>query len=51
MGISFSEMTSCGSMVSDLFSVAWVAIPLGLLVAVARHRPRPASLRTLDLGR
>lgn len=48
MGISFSD---CGSMVSDLFSVAWLAIPLGLLVAVARLRQRAASLPSLDLGR
>lgn len=44
-------MTSCGTIVSDLFSVAWMAIPFGLLVAVARYRQRAASLPSLGLGR
>ena len=51
MGISFTDMTSCGSIVSDLFAIAWVAIPFGLLVALGRRRLRAAPPATLGLDR
>jgi hypothetical protein len=48
MGITFR---GCGSMVTDLVSVAWVAIPFGLLVAIGRYRQRAVAATTLGLGR
>ncbi len=51
MSISFTHMTSCGSIVSDLFAVAWVAIPFGVMVALGRYRQPAAPATTLGLDR
>lgn len=40
-----------GSIVSDLVSVAWLAIPLGLLAAWLRGRKRRSEAPSLGLGR
>ena len=50
MGIGISEMMG-GSIVKDLVSVAWLAIPLGLLAAWLRSRKKVARAQSLDLGR
>ena len=49
MGIRFT--TSCDSIVSDLFGIAWVAIPFGIVVAFGRYRQRAAPSMTLGLDR
>jgi hypothetical protein len=51
MGISFTDMTACGSIVSDLFAIAWVAIPFGMVAALGRYRQRAAPATTLGLDR
>ena len=50
MDISFSDFAG-GSIVTELVSIAWLAIPLGLVAALARHRKRAKAVPSLDLGR
>jgi hypothetical protein len=46
--MDISEMVG-GSIVKDLVSVAWMAIPLGLLAAWLRSRRKGERVQSLDL--
>lgn len=50
MGTGITEMLG-GSIVKDLASVAWLAVPLGFLAAWLRGRRKVQRAQSLDLGR